>query len=476
MPAASNADIESVVEGPGADGANPKYQMNVVKLSLPSNMRAIDDAGAGMHHPIFHVGGKGLAFPPGGFFPLTVGAEITANNKGARYFLNKLNEAGYLFLKPRTHVASIVNRVGDGNSRPFKRDEYNVLYIKLILGATIISSDNDAKTKIGIMLPLDYACKMNVSVVNYDAPETMSVFKDKVPSGRGHIGGDHNIEGTWETGLETRSCEYTFRQDHVLYADAPIYFMLSINNPEDALKQYAPSNKWTLSVKSSLTVSSTEYNTEGVDKLFAADDADSAPSVSVLGKLSEEVIAPSKLAINSDNTLHIFFRTEQTVGNQSPDQIGTIRVDAPIGYDFSRFCDVKQLGDSYLVPEPNYGDTSGIDKVTHKLPVDENIQCDGVRITESDTTYNRAIIYTSKRLLPNSIYGFAIRVTNAPSIPIVREWKLFTYEVTGAAADGSYFPVRFNPQENYGAKTSESLNLYQYSTSAFQVAIVDMRP
>eukprot|EP00397_Hematodinium_sp_SG-2012_P000096 GEMP01000096.1.p1 GENE.GEMP01000096.1~~GEMP01000096.1.p1 ORF type:complete len:3237 (+),score=651.26 GEMP01000096.1:50-9760(+) len=456
-------DVESVVAGMAANAL--EYQINILKITLPTNMKEIDIAGqSGGHFPMFIIGS--LQLPEGGFYPLRVSAELMATvTKGARYFHNRGNQGALLYMKPRFAVASIVNKVGDGNLSPFKDDTNNVLYVKLVLGATMFSADNNKGTRLNINLPEGYECMMEAGI---DAPEDLGIFEGKVPSGRGSLGNDKDKEGTWvdvaqESSL--RTCSYSFLEHQILYSGTSLYFGLKANNPAEPLKQYAAANRW--DVTGHVTINSIQFISSV--KLFISDGDDFAPNVSVLGKLTHEVISPSSFAVKEDSLLHIFFKTEQEVGSQSTLREASIWVEAPKGFDFSLFCDVKHVLDEYLVPEPA--------EITQKLPVGNIIRCDGQIITVSqDTAYNRAIIFTATRLFAESIYGFTLRVKNAPTIPFESDWKLFTYETTGAAVDGSYFPVRFNVQDPHGSASAESYNLYMLPTSQFVSAVADMRP
>jgi hypothetical protein len=56
------------------------------------------------------------------------------------------------------NIAKIVDVIGDGNTRPFKGQDANVLYVQFILATTMFSARADGQAKIKVNMPPGYEC------------------------------------------------------------------------------------------------------------------------------------------------------------------------------------------------------------------------------------------------------------------------------------------------------------------------------
>ena len=213
-----------------------------------------------------------------------------------------------------------------------------------------------------------------------------------------------------------------------------------------------------------------------------------ARNVAVLGKLGKEVVQPWLFASGTiTNFLTVIFLTKQEVGT-AVRPLAQIWLGAPVGYDFSQYCIVLDMEDIYYVPEP--------EKPTTRLPREtatSPIACSGAEVegtSPTPGTYNEARIGVQGRLLVDTVYGFEIRIRNAPLFKMEHRsgWKIWTYENDGKEPiDASEYSPRFNQESLKGADLSWASYLEDFTythdpvanlirSTGFEVVLGDTRP
>merc|ERR1719201_851619 len=478
-------EVESVIGGLVIQDS--EYNINTLKITMPEGMTPISSTTS------HTVKVSALEVPDGGFLPIPTPAELSDAQSEKPHFWGSTQVAAsglMMYMEPRVVSASIVTKPGDGNEQPFRGDVANTLYLKIVSGTTWYS-DGNGQVKVTITLPCVqpkrdgeqvscYKCKMDGQ--SHPVPDTLGVLGAAIPSTRGLLG-MRLEEGLWETGDdegEPPTCMFLMQQSAVWYARSSIYMAIEVDNPILAMSQTDPDNYWKASITGSGGSPAGSWNIPNTDQVSAeglqylseifSGTGDFSASVSVLGKLSHEIVAPTDFAYSSPtNDMMIFFRTEQEVGLKT-DIASQIWVDAPEGYDFGRYCLVQHLPSSYYVPEPEIP--------TQPIPVSDLIECNGEPRLNTHYTYTRAKIFTVARLLSNSGYGFYLRVKNPSSFlrEMTNEWKIFTYTQREEGVDGSFQTVRLNAQTAPGDYMSWGPYRKSLPAEYFQVAIPDLRP
>jgi len=450
-------ESESVVGGPVV--GTPEFQVNIMKITLPSIMAEITSS---VKHEIA-VGS--LPLPPGGFTPQIIPAELMKEGQKSPYFWaqNKVATGGAkLSYTPRIISASIVTHLGDGNNAPFKGDIRNILYIRLVIGATYFSTGGNAVT-LEFRLPQQQGYMCDTPPEGLPIPD-LGVLEGKFPSTKGKLGGDQVTETVWSKEVTPIvACKLTFKMHMIYYAYSVVYTAVRVHNPIQAMKQDHRLNYWDLILLDGVNnIQAPIFRLKGQAPGFGG-------SVSVLGKLTNIVITPSNFGVSNKNTMVVVFKTEQEVGTVT-DTVTELWVDAPSGFDFGRYCAANQLPESYYIPEPA--------QPTSKLPVGPYIVCTGAPTTADETLYNRAKIRTTGRLLREAMYGFSLEVTNVGSYvrSQLDNWTIWTYSSTGSGVDGSYETARFNERTAIGPDMSWGVYQKQMPADNLKITIADLRP
>jgi hypothetical protein len=483
-------EVESVIGGLVIQDS--EYYINTIKITMPEGMTPISSTTS------HTVKVDALEVPDGGFLPQVIPAELQPSDGDKPHFWSTQQVAAsgiMIYMEPRVVSASIVTKPGDGNEAPFRGDVSNTLYVRIVSGTTWYS-DGSGNIKLTIQLPCVeptdgtakscYKCQMNGQ--SKPVPDTLGVLGTAIPSTRGLLG-MRLEEGVWESPDEEGeppTCEFSMENSAVWYARSSIYMAIEVDNPTLAMSQTDSNNYWLASVTGTGSTVGGSWNIPNTDVVSAdglqylserfartggfSGTGDFSASVSVLGKLSHEIVAPTDFAYASaTNDMMIFFRTEQEVGLKT-DIASQIWVDAPEGYDFGRYCLVQHLPNNYYVPEPEIP--------TQRIPVSDLIQCIGQPRQPTHFTYTRAKIFTTARLLQNSAYGFYLRVKNPDTFlrEMTNEWKIFTYTQREEGVDGSFNTVRLNAQTEEGAYMSWGPYRKSLPEEFFQVHVPDLRP
>lgn len=471
---------ESVVGGTVVGIAS--WPINTLRIILPNIMAQITDTIT----MAMEIGN--LPLPAGGFFPSVVTAEITKDDGFAPDYWDipkalavatVQGGSARLYKRPQILAASLVSKVGDGNQAPFKADNGNRIYARLVFGTTFYGFGN--LVEINFKLPVGYACSMTQQ--GGTVPD-LELLENMFPSTKGRVGGKltevryRNIPATPDV-----MCQLTLLADMIVYARTVYFVELVVDNPTAALKRDDPTNTWSVGVvhggfnpaeiiqDKTLSAQQLSFCPAPRQTLFCLEDLgnDYAGSLSVLGKLTDFFVAPSQYGVGQLNALSVFFMTEQEVGSLTSVET-EIWVDAPSGFDFGMYCSAAPLDSIYYIPEG---------RGTSPLPTGDLIPCVGAPTSESELTYNRAKLSTTGRLLRQTFYGFQVQVQNAAIYVRTQldEWRLWTYvKATGYGVDGTYETARVNERVPAGPDTSWGMYLQSMPTANFQVAFSTSRP
>jgi hypothetical protein len=420
-------------------------QQNLLIFDMPAELPPIFDE---VKHT-FEV--TGLTMPRGGFFPNRIAAEVSRpfTDTKPHYMLSvgamlmKYPDEGYA-------VAKLLNSAGDGNTDPFREADVNILYLRVILGATLYGGGSAypvASFTIGF--PEGYTV-----LEMGEADMNLRFFEDR-PPGRGTLGNPENwvcCPNPDEPLCEfypDRTCSYTIKSHEILYVGSSIMIKAKVRNPDSAVPQESLDNAWTLSTNSKgLNFASARgYTTPEIQ--FFATSADYSAATSVLGIFKESSFQSFNPAFSIPGTaqqslLAIYFHIDVTT------ILGArLLVHAPLGYHFGRLCTTADLPGAYV--SNDFGSVHPIPSVVRCIghvsdlprPNLVNVQAR----TDETTKCNQAVIDTALRLLDNTAYAFGVNVIN-PVHPIADEdnlWYLWALTPKGAYVAGTPDPMPTNP-------------------------------
>jgi len=427
------------------DAVVANFQNNLLRIILPAEMTTMDSQ---VSHTIRI---SELQIPKGGFFPTRIAAQISKPDDTKPHYAISIGD--FLLKAPDEGqtVGKLVSVHGDGNNRPFRGDRSNVLYAKIILATTLFAAIQTGDAKMMLTLPAGYECVRPADVEDGGSPwaaeETLSVFGDDIPQGRGTPDEGSGSRG-WSVASNT--CTFTLRQNAVIFAGSSLYIRISVNNPATALKRELADNRWQISLRSK------GYHQWFVDfptVVFGAVEENFGGSAAVLGRIEEASMTPSNFAASLDqyrveeSRMRIFFQTEQATGIE-----GGVQVVAPEGFVFfPSACVAGDLDESYYATHESTR--------TRRLP--------GITSCNYHATpFNHAKIGLTGSLLANTFYGFRIDV-RAPIdyLPAQQEqWQIFTVSRKGYRVDGTPYTLRLSDYTlDLGANvTNRSFGLYQY--------------
>jgi hypothetical protein len=424
----------------------------------------------------------GLNLPFGGFFPGRLAAEVSRPGSDTKpHYM--LSSGGYLMKLPDEGytVAKLLSFPGDGNSDPFRASEMNVLYLRIILAATLYGGGSAYPiASFTVTMPEGY------QVISMSEADKDLKFFETRPPGRGTLGTPDNwdcrVPGTEVNG---RQCTYSIKSHEILYAGSAIMIRAAVKNPPNAIPEREVTNAWTLVTNSKgMNFASPDgYTTPTVQ--FFATEVEYSNAVAVLGQLTEYSIQSSNPVVSLPSlpevsTLSIFFHIGVTT------MLGArILVHAPTGYSFGRLCRVSELPGAYFATKKGE---------VHPLP--EVVRCIGhvseltrpslvevqVRDDESTPT-NQAVIDTRLRLLADKSYGFGVQVTNPlRNIPPEENlWYVWTLTPKGEYVAGTPSWIPTDPV------THDKLQLYHRGLRSidepsrdgivhFNIRVADMTP
>jgi hypothetical protein len=422
-----------------------------------------------------HVGG--LTLPSGAIYPRRYSAELTTKD-GPDRFPHYTTSVGDLVYKPSgtgRMLARLVNTVGDGNEKPFKRDTHNVLYVQLMF-AGIMRADKDGDSGFTITLPKGY----KVTQVG-PAPSSLYVFGGMIPQGRGTLDPQGWCFGpcSWSDNV----ISYEFYENFVIFSGSSLYLEIVVDNPEYALKDTDESNVWYLDTYGRGV--GVKMFHPPTDPFIGAMEGYSS-NAAVLGKLHQQVIqqtgfAASTAKIRNYQMLRVFFRSEQNITAH-----GYIGIFAPPIWEFgeepgSSECHAVDLEDAVYATGPF--------EAVHRLP-DMGSAVDGCRaeaVPEAPDVQHRAYVNVAGRIQQSTLYAFQIMVLNPTvqqileleakdalldHVPPQHTWRIVTLDHSKMAVDGSYHPVPTNPDGTGKINTY----MHEIEPGKLTMKIADMLP
>jgi len=405
------------------DAIIPNFHQNYLRIVLPSAMATITEFVS--HTLVF----PDLVLPTGGFFSTRLAAQISKADDTKPHYTESSGDYLYKMPDDGVGVGKLVEFYGDGDQRPFRGDQLNVLYANLVLPATLFAAVQTADASLTLTLPVGYEC-VRTPDINGESPwraeDTLGVFQDEIPQGTGSLDEGGGTRG-WS--VSNNLCVYTLRQNAVVYAGSSLYIRVTANNPTMALKRTDSNNRWQVTLKSKgyhqyfVTFPPVIFNT--IVQNFSSNTA-------VLGKIQDALIVPSNYmystggVVLSQGYLHIFFRSEQGTGVSA-----SVHVEAPEGFSFSpNPCQVKDLEDTYYATPGQMGSP------TRRLP--GFVSCD-----HRSYPYNHAAIKVTGAILSNSYYAFGLWVSNAEVYSSSQRtaWRIFTLDMNDYRVDGTSMPI-----------------------------------
>jgi len=336
-----------------------------------------------------------------------------------------------------------------------------------VLGA-IVFANTGGDAVLRVVLPAGYACTGAGAVA-----AKLGILAGTVPDGFGSL--NTGVEGSWSsvpstTGTSSR-CEYTLGAGMAVFAGSSFFVQMSVTNPPFPLRQGLPDAIWACEIvakgfhTNSLTSPLSSFSGSG----------DLASSVSVLGKLSEEIIMPSNFARGaSDNWLSVFFRTDRGIQQAQ----GYVYVDSPAFFDFGAVCEARSLPAEYYTKfNPGTTNLSNSQLFTLRLPLASSDICIGSPRASTDIAHNRAKILLGDVLFGLSMYGFQLKVINANFYDPqqLTDWRIWIYTNMMVRIEGSTGPPRINPDDliSAGGWGVHDVSLH---SSNLAIIIADMRP
>jgi len=442
--------------------AVPGMALNILKITLPEEWE-----GEGLYgNKKIRIKIGGITIPSGGFFAQRLGASVSDSGDS---FPNYVVSAGnYIWKEPNYGIpsAKVVSQLGGGNTKPFRGDNINVLYAKLILASTIYARDVDGDdASFTITLPEGYVC-LDTSASAFPgeigpmfsnawaAPSDLPAFGTTVPQGKGTLSDGSKTHGWSAVG---NKCIYTpLHPGGVVYAGSSLVVKITANNPSFALQRSSMNNKWT-----------TEYSNKGLHSVkqttvkyqFASPpDPYYQTNNAVFGIITDASCQPqtmtasTKRAVNQE--LYFYFRTEQEV-----EAGGLIRLVAPEGFSFGQPCNASDLPAFYYATDADPADAT--------LPLPGIVSC-----VSRGSDMRTAELRLQRILFGGRVFGFKIRVQNPMGYDPAQStgWKLFTTDALDYIVDGTPMTIPFTGDD------STSWGIYQSSGFEVAISVSDMRP
>eukprot|EP00928_Gymnodinium_smaydae_P067549 TRINITY_DN5053_c0_g2_i1.p1 TRINITY_DN5053_c0_g2~~TRINITY_DN5053_c0_g2_i1.p1 ORF type:complete len:2124 (+),score=252.10 TRINITY_DN5053_c0_g2_i1:188-6373(+) len=423
---------------------------NVMKLTF-TQMDPITDA---IRHTVVL---SNLKVPEGGFFGTVMSGELQESD-GMRPSYS-VSTGALVYAKPIA-VGSVVGHGGGGNDKPFRSDQLNTLYARIVLGASIWSAGT-GHAGFEILLPSGYVC-----TAAGPAEDNLPVFQE-APQGRGEVGLDTDLDGYWV--LSGQACIYTLQRNSAVYAGSALFVKLTVTNPVFALPRHSPTNVWMVHARGRGAPQVTSSVLEKRGRLNAFVDLGGYlhNNVPVIGKLSQVTLAPTLLGAGQDrNWLSVFFMTEQKSPGTSP----RLELRVPSGFSFMPQCRVEALPQYYYA-------TSSSAAVRTVWP--QVVWCRSSRTGKSEFL-DQANMWLSEYMTldGSTMYGFRIQVYNAASFQQsqLNGFHITTRASNGDGLDSSFHTMRFLAGEGEGAGKSFGVYRLPMVPGSFVVGLGNMLP
>jgi hypothetical protein len=447
------------------------FQNNYIQIRLPPDM---EDLYAERKQTI-HVGG--LTLPSGAIYPRRYAAELTTKDGPDRFphYTTSVGDLVYKAAGTGRMLARLVNTVGDGNEKPFKKDMENVLYVQLMF-AGIMKAQEKGDSGFKITLPKGYKV---ISVG--PAPSSLFVFEGRIPQGRGTL---DQAGWSWTDNV----VNYEFMKNFLIFSGSSLYLEIVVDNPEFALKDTDDSNVWYLDTYGRGVGTKMFY--PPTDPFIGAMEGYSS-NAAVLGKLHSQVIqqtgfAASTTKIRNYQMLRVFFRSEQNISAH-----GYIGIFAPPIWEFgeepgSSECHSDNLEDAVYATGPF--------EAVFRLPDMASARegCRARATPKHPDVQHHAFVNVAGRIKETTLYAFQIQVMNPTTAQVLyleelqkeykeamgggrstfHTWRIVTLDEGQKAVDGSYDPVPTNPDKSGEISTYKN----DFEPGKLTMRISDMLP
>ncbi|CAK0879861.1 unnamed protein product, partial [Prorocentrum cordatum] len=412
---------------------------NILKFVMPDTM--IDILGSAKAK----IELSGLTIPAGGFFATRLAAQVSGADDLTPHYVESVGNFIWKQPNPGHPVSKVMSSAGGGNEMPFRGDQNNVLYARILLSSTLLAVDSTAggDASFTLTLPPGYTCLNEQS-----SADTLPALAE-VPQGRG-TPSDGTASIGWSVNGST--CTYTPEHPHSR-AGSSLIVRIVTNNPADALERSDSTNLWKVEMTGKGRHPTEQQKTQKYPFVANVNDEFYQANVAVLGRISDTFCQATDLApVLSGQPLYVrvFFRPESQVESG-----GLVRVVAPVGYLFSAVCLAEDLEEMYYA-----ADDGG--QSTLRLP--------GIASCTS-TVALQADIRVENILRFGQLYGFKLRVQDDTTVAEAGDdWNIYTADADDYLIDGTQesMSCSFGSGRYWGPRMSSTLIATMF--------IDDMRP
>jgi len=407
------------------DSLIANFQKNYLRIVLPASMSTMT---ADVNHELTI---SGLVFPKGGFFPTKFGVELRRADDTKPDYVETVGNFFYKEPDDGASVGKVVEFYGDGDQRPFAGDQGNVLYAQVMLASTLFASQQSGDAVMRIVLPEGYECTSPATADGsnpWQAPPSLGVFGDLIPQGTGAPFESDSWSGNGNV------CQYSLRQNGVVYAGSSLVIRVTANNPATPLKRTDPRNRWSveLTAKGYYTFHMTfPPVTFGAD----AEKGNFSLNKPVLGRITETKMVPSVFSRSLDvfniqmTWVRIFMRAQQDSGVDAQ-----VRIMPAAGFSFPNPCIVRDIP---ITPFNYYAPYSpGLRKPTMRLPGITG--CKHVR-WPGEMADSHIAGHMTGSILAHTYYAFETHVQMSFTYDRTERntWQIFTTDGYGNRVDGT---------------------------------------
>ena len=373
-------------------------QRSVILMKLPADMPDI------FMQTRITIRVTGLSVPSCGFFPTSVGVQVSDTNDRYPFFTRSTEvSAATVYKLPDTgRTRARILKQNSLTESSFKSDTGRDLIIEIMSGISF-----DSASTLAIQFPAGWTC-VSVSSVGVN-------FFNTYPTGAGAVVGG----GTWSP--QGSTCTLTLSGTAQVYAQASLFLRVTVNYPASPMGAAAAVP--TLSITAgSVSHSQPFYASPTNDPGFVS-------SVPVLGILTHTHIEPiqlwqpSQLGIVQVGRVALFFKTEQAIPNS-----GFVRISLPPGFTVPLPCLASHL-DDYV-----YATAGVTDEYVLRLP-ELQMEC------SYNSADSQVVVEFKGTILASSRYAVAITVSApviaAASNAVTADWAIRTLDSSQSLVDGN---------------------------------------
>jgi len=403
-----------------------------------------------------------MRLPTGGFFATAWGAELRAPDGTQPSYV--VTTTSLVYMKP-TCIGSVVTHPQDGDARPFRGDQGNILYVRLVMGASLWGLLGD-DAAFEMALPRGYVC-----VAAEPAGTNLKVLQAYKPQGRGDIGIDTEMDGGWL--FSGQACSYVLKKNGVIYAGSAIFAKVTMNNPVFPLQTDSGGNSWTVQMRGIVGPMAGKATAvqHGHITPFVKVATYYQRNVPVLGKLTDASLTPASFgAGQSRNFLSIFFTTEQGTSDTAP----ILELMVPSGFGFLPQCIAEALQGYHYSTMSSH--RTGLTVPTSN-PFITN--CEATSVDGSEQL-NKASMKLSVNIKLRALttYGFRIQVFNAKQYQATQHdgFRLTTLSAAKNAIDSTYYTMKFVSSAGDGSGMSFGIYRLPMIPGSFVSSLTNMLP